>query len=299
MAIIIDENTRVVVQGLTGREGRFHALRNREYGTKVVAGVTPGKGGADVEGIPVFDTVVEAVERDRRQRLDHLRPGPLRRRRRLRGGRRRRRRHRLHHRRHPGPRRGPVRQLRPPRLPRHRPHRPELPRAHLARQVQHRDHARRDHPAGRPGRAGVPVGHADLPGRPRADPAGHRPDDLRRHRRRSRPGHGLHRLPVPLRGRPRHHGLRDDRRDRRLRRGDGGGLHRLRDDEAGRGLRRRGDRPAGQEDGPRRRHRLRVARARRRPRSRRWRRPAAGSGAIRPKSASSWPRCSRASEPRL
>jgi succinyl-CoA synthetase alpha subunit len=62
MAIIIDENTRVVVQGLTGREGRFHALRNRDYGTKVVAGVTPGKGGADVEGIPVFDTVLDAVD---------------------------------------------------------------------------------------------------------------------------------------------------------------------------------------------------------------------------------------------
>jgi succinyl-CoA synthetase alpha subunit len=61
MAIIIDENTRVVVQGLTGREGRFHALRNRAYGTNVVAGVTPGKGGSDVEGIPVFDTMVEAV----------------------------------------------------------------------------------------------------------------------------------------------------------------------------------------------------------------------------------------------
>ena len=61
MAIIIDENTRVVVQGLTGREGRFHALRNREYGTKVVAGVTPGKGGTDVEGIPVFDTMADAV----------------------------------------------------------------------------------------------------------------------------------------------------------------------------------------------------------------------------------------------
>lgn len=62
MAIIIDEQTRVVVQGLTGREGRFHALRNRDYGTKVVAGVTPGKGGEEVEGIPVFDTVAEAVE---------------------------------------------------------------------------------------------------------------------------------------------------------------------------------------------------------------------------------------------
>src|SRR6185295_4972755 len=62
MAIIIDENTRVVVQGLTGREGRFHALRNRAYGTQVVAGVTPGKGGTDVEGIPVFDTVADAVD---------------------------------------------------------------------------------------------------------------------------------------------------------------------------------------------------------------------------------------------
>jgi succinyl-CoA synthetase alpha subunit len=62
VAIIIDEQTRVVVQGLTGREGRFHALRNRAYGTKVVAGVTPGKGGESVEGIPVYDTVSEAVE---------------------------------------------------------------------------------------------------------------------------------------------------------------------------------------------------------------------------------------------
>ena len=61
MAILIDENSRIVVQGLTGREGSFHALRNRAYGTQVVAGVTPGKGGQDVEGIPVFDTVARAV----------------------------------------------------------------------------------------------------------------------------------------------------------------------------------------------------------------------------------------------
>jgi succinyl-CoA synthetase alpha subunit len=61
MAIIVDKDTKLVVAGLTGREGRFHGLRNREYGTKVVAGVTPGKGGQDVEGIPVFDTVAEAV----------------------------------------------------------------------------------------------------------------------------------------------------------------------------------------------------------------------------------------------
>ena len=62
MAIIVDAGTRLVVQGLTGSEGRFHGLRNRAYGTNVVAGVTPGKGGQDVEGIPVFDTVVESVE---------------------------------------------------------------------------------------------------------------------------------------------------------------------------------------------------------------------------------------------
>jgi succinyl-CoA synthetase alpha subunit len=62
MAIIVDTDTRLVVQGLTGREGSFHGVRNRNYGTEVVAGVTPGKGGQDVEGIPIFDTVAEAVE---------------------------------------------------------------------------------------------------------------------------------------------------------------------------------------------------------------------------------------------
>jgi succinyl-CoA synthetase alpha subunit len=61
MAIVVDTDTRLVVQGLTGSEGRFHGLRNRAYGTNVVAGVTPGKGGQDVEGIPVFDTVAAAV----------------------------------------------------------------------------------------------------------------------------------------------------------------------------------------------------------------------------------------------
>jgi succinyl-CoA synthetase alpha subunit len=64
MAIIVDGATRLVVQGITGREGSFHATRNRDYGTAVVAGVTPGKGGQSVEGIPVYDTVAEAVERD-------------------------------------------------------------------------------------------------------------------------------------------------------------------------------------------------------------------------------------------
>jgi succinyl-CoA synthetase alpha subunit len=61
MAILIDNDTKLVVQGLTGREGSFHAGRNRDYGTNLVAGVTPGKGGSDVDGVPIFDTVAEAV----------------------------------------------------------------------------------------------------------------------------------------------------------------------------------------------------------------------------------------------
>ena len=65
MAILVDTETRLVVQGLTGSEGRFHGLRNRSHGTNVVAGMTPGKGGQDVDGIPVFDTVVQAIEETR------------------------------------------------------------------------------------------------------------------------------------------------------------------------------------------------------------------------------------------
>src|SRR5881628_319329 len=61
MAIIVDNDTRLVVQGLTGSEGRFHGVRNKNYGTQLVAGVTPGKGGQDVEGIPIFNTVADAV----------------------------------------------------------------------------------------------------------------------------------------------------------------------------------------------------------------------------------------------
>ena len=61
MSILIDENTKVVVQGITGHDGSFHTRGMREYGTQVVAGVTPGKGGMDHEGVPVFNTVTEAV----------------------------------------------------------------------------------------------------------------------------------------------------------------------------------------------------------------------------------------------
>ena len=61
MAIFVNENTKVIVQGLTGGQGKYHGLRNKAYGTQIVGGVTPGKGGTEVEGIPVFNTVAEAV----------------------------------------------------------------------------------------------------------------------------------------------------------------------------------------------------------------------------------------------
>jgi len=62
MSIIIDNDTKLVVSGLTGREGSFHGLRNKAYGTDLVAGVTPGKGGQDVEGTPIYNTIRESVE---------------------------------------------------------------------------------------------------------------------------------------------------------------------------------------------------------------------------------------------
>jgi len=61
MAIFVNQSTKVIVQGLTGGQGKYHGLRNKAYGTQVVGGVTPGKGGTDVEGIPVFNSVTEAV----------------------------------------------------------------------------------------------------------------------------------------------------------------------------------------------------------------------------------------------
>src|SRR4051794_14414750 len=62
MSILVDNNTRLIVQGLTGREGTFHAKACAEYGTKVVGGVTPGKGGTTHEGWPIFNTVQDAVQ---------------------------------------------------------------------------------------------------------------------------------------------------------------------------------------------------------------------------------------------
>jgi succinyl-CoA synthetase alpha subunit len=63
VSVLIDKGTKLCVSGITGREGTFHAMNNKRYGTDVVAGVTPGKGGQDVEGVPVFDTFHKAVEK--------------------------------------------------------------------------------------------------------------------------------------------------------------------------------------------------------------------------------------------
>ena len=72
MSVLVDRDTRLCVSGITGREGTFHAMNNRAYGTQVVGGVTPGKGGQDVEGIPVINTVADAC--GRRRRCSHTGP---------------------------------------------------------------------------------------------------------------------------------------------------------------------------------------------------------------------------------
>lgn len=69
MSILINEQTKLIVQGITGRDGSFHAQKMLEYGTAVVAGVTPGKGGQEVAGIPVFDSVLQAKEKQEQTQL--------------------------------------------------------------------------------------------------------------------------------------------------------------------------------------------------------------------------------------
>ena len=73
MSILVDKNTRLICQGITGKAGAFHAEQCQAYGTNLVGGVTPGRGGTTTLGVPVFDTCAEAVAGDRRQRHDDLR----------------------------------------------------------------------------------------------------------------------------------------------------------------------------------------------------------------------------------
>ena len=252
MAVFVDETTKVVYQGLTGSQGRFYGLLNREYGTQVVAGTNPRKAGSDVDGIPVYASVPTPWGHRRDSQL-HLHPRPWRAGRRGRGRRGRCHVHRLHHRGRAGARRGLVLQQAPARLPQRPAAGPQLSRHHQPRQGQHRHH-RRAHRQGSGarrdgGRHRQPLRHAHLPGALRAEAQRHRGVDVRGDRGRSGAGHVVHRLPRGVRGRPRHPCGDDDRRDRWLGRGRGRRVHRVEDDQAGGGLHRRRDRAPGKKMG--------------------------------------------------
>ena len=231
MAIFVNADTKVIVQGLTGGQGKYHGLRNRAYGTQVVGGVTPGKGGQDVEGDPDLRHRRRGRRRDRCHRVVHRRAAEGRI-----GGdpRSRRGRHRVrrvHHRGHPGPGRGQGVQHAWCATSPTRGCSARTARHHQPGQVQHRHHGRRDRPAADSRRTErrhrLALGNAHLSGAVRAQAARHRRVDLRRHRWRSGARHQLHRLPQRVPGRPRDPGDDPDRRDRRLGRGRGGRLHRV------------------------------------------------------------------------
>ena len=210
-----------------GRGARDEHLRRREHASRLpgpdrlgrsllrpaqprvrharcVAGTNPKRAGTDVEGIPVFAHGQRSRRADRRDGLVHLRAGAGRGERGHGGGRGGHHVHRGHHRGRAGPGRGALLQSAAAGFPERAPARAELPGHHHAGQVQHRHHRGRDRHAGRAGRHRQSLGHADLPGAVRADPEGHRRDDLRRHRRRPGAGHDLHRLPArPSRPTPR------------------------------------------------------------------------------------------------
>ena len=106
MPILIDKNTKVICQGFTGKNGTFHSEQAIAYGTKMVGGTSPGKGGTTHLGLPVFDTVAEAKAKTGCDASVIYVAAPRRRGCNLRGDRSRGRAHRLHHRRHPGARHG-------------------------------------------------------------------------------------------------------------------------------------------------------------------------------------------------
>ncbi len=194
MSVLVDKNTRLVVQGITGKEGTFHTKQMVEYGTNVVGGVTPGKGGTTHEGIPVFNTVADAVREAGANASVIYVPPPF--------------------------AADAIMEAADAGLPlvvcitegipaldmvkvkeylgrqADAAHRPELPRRHLARQVQDRHHAR-PHPQGGPRRRRLALGDADVRGgrpvdgarasvSPRPSASAATPSSARRTCRRSR-----------------------------------------------------------------------------------------------------------------
>ena len=212
MSILIDKNTKVICQGFTGKNGTFHSEQAIAYGTKMVGGTSPGKGGATHLGLPVFDTVARGEASDRLRRERDLCAAAGRRRRHLRGHPGGNPAHHLHHRGHPGARHGEG-QARAVRLE-IAPDRPQLPGRDDGRPMQDRHHAGQ-HLQARQGRDRVALRHADLRSGVPDHPRRARPDHRRRHRRRSGQGHRVHRCAGHAARRQGDRGHRHDRRDRR------------------------------------------------------------------------------------